>query len=208
MMYQVLLAIHVVGGSAALCVGTAIAVLRKGDHRHKMYGRLFVWTMVAASISGVTMSILKPNEFLLLVGLFSSYMAWSGWRILRAHPMQIALQIIPAVALVVVAIAMAVIAAISQESTVIPLFFAAGMMMIGATDIRVALQLRKGSLSRKLSISRHVSLMGGALIAAWTAFLVVNISLPQFQWILWIGPSVIGTIGLTRAGRRYVNVSP
>lgn len=203
MMYQVLLAIHVVGGSAALCVGTAIAVLRKGDHRHKMYGRLFVWTMLAASISGVTMSILKPNEFLLLVGLFSSYMAWSGWRILRAHPKQSVLQIIPAVALVVVAVAMAVIAATSQESTVIPLFFAAGMMMIGATDIRVALQLRKGPLSRKLSISRHVSLMGGALIAAWTAFLVVNISLPQFQWILWIGPSVIGTIGLTRASRRF-----
>lgn len=203
MMYQALLAIHVVGGSAALCVGTAIAVLKKGDQRHKMYGRLFVWSMLAASILGILMSIMKPNPFLLLIGLFSGYMAWSGWRILRAKPEHAVVQLMAPIALIAVAMGMAVIAATSNESTIVPLFFAAGMVFIGVTDVRVALRLRSGPLPKKLVISRHLGLMGGALIAAWTAFLVVNISLPQFQWILWIGPSVIGTIGLTRAGRRF-----
>jgi len=202
MLYQGLLGIHIASGSAALFVGSAIAILKKGDQRHRLLGRIFVWSMLGASISGIAMSVMKPNLFLLLVGLFSGYMSWSGWRILRAKPTQVVMQLAMPIALIVVAIAMSVVATTTDETMVVPLFFAAGMALIGGTDIRVALRLRSGPLPRRLVISRHLSLMGGALIAAWTAFLVVNITMPH-QWILWIGPSVVGTIGLTLAGRKF-----
>jgi hypothetical protein len=45
--------------------------------------------------------------------------------------------------------------------------------------------------------------MGGSYISAVTAFVVVNIQLPQFQWVLWILPGIIGGILIGRTIRKY-----
>ena len=49
----------------------------------------------------------------------------------------------------------------------------------------------------------HISSMGGSYISAATVFVVVNIQLPQFQWVLWILPSIIGGIIIGRTIRKY-----
>jgi hypothetical protein len=49
----------------------------------------------------------------------------------------------------------------------------------------------------------HISSMGGSYIAATTAFVVVNIQLPQFQWVLWIIPSIIGGTLIGKTIRKY-----
>jgi hypothetical protein len=45
--------------------------------------------------------------------------------------------------------------------------------------------------------------MSGSYIAATTAFLVVNIQLPQYNWTLWLLPTVIGSILISRSVRKY-----
>jgi hypothetical protein len=49
----------------------------------------------------------------------------------------------------------------------------------------------------------HISSMGGSYIAATTAFIVVNIQLPHYQWVLWIIPSIIGGTLIGKTIRKY-----
>jgi hypothetical protein len=49
----------------------------------------------------------------------------------------------------------------------------------------------------------HISSMGGSYISAVTAFVVVNIHLPQFQWVLWVLPGVFGGILIGRTIKKY-----
>jgi hypothetical protein len=49
----------------------------------------------------------------------------------------------------------------------------------------------------------HIGSMGGSYISAVTAFVVVNISLPQYNWVLWILPAAIGGVLIARTIRRY-----
>jgi len=67
---------------------------------------------------------------------------------------------------------------------------------------RASMRSTKGT--RDSRWRRHIGFMGGGLISAWTAFIVVN--QPPFipPLVVWIGPSVIGTVIIIRASRKYV----
>ena len=49
----------------------------------------------------------------------------------------------------------------------------------------------------------HIASMGGSYISAVTAFIVVNIQIGQFNWILWILPAVVGGVLIGRSIRFY-----
>ena len=49
----------------------------------------------------------------------------------------------------------------------------------------------------------HIASMGGSYISAFTAFIVVNVSIPGFGWALWILPSIIGGAIIGRTIRKY-----
>jgi hypothetical protein len=49
----------------------------------------------------------------------------------------------------------------------------------------------------------HIGSMGGSYISATTAFVVVNIQLPQYGWVLWILPTMIGGTIITFTIRKY-----
>ena len=49
----------------------------------------------------------------------------------------------------------------------------------------------------------HIGGMGGSYISAVTAFVVVNISIPGFGWLLWILPSAVGGILIGVTIRKY-----
>jgi hypothetical protein len=51
-------------------------------------------------------------------------------------------------------------------------------------------------------LSNHISRMIGALVASYTAFLVVNVHIQQ-NWILWLLPSAVGGIVIWRFRRKY-----
>ena len=69
-----------------------------------------------------------------------------------------------------------------------------------ATDIK---NFIKGPKEKMHWWFTHLGSMSGSYIAATTAFLVVNIQLPQFNWTLWLLPTLIGSILIVRAIRKY-----
>ena len=81
----------------------------------------------------------------------------------------------------------------------------------GWIAIRLALRVRRSSRHRFAGMLRmHVVLMGSSYIAAWTAFLVNVRPLgggPSLFWLYALGPTVIGTVFITRATARVAMAS-
>jgi hypothetical protein len=80
MLYSFLLILHIASGTAAL-FGAAGAIATKviaDNHKlHILSGRTFFYGMLLVFLTTVPMTILRPNLFLILIGIFSFYLAWS-----------------------------------------------------------------------------------------------------------------------------------
>ena len=86
-----------------------------------------------------------------------------------------------------------------------------GWVAGGWIALRFALHARNIDRPRfLLLLQTHIVMMGSSYIAAWTAFLV-NVeplgSTPPLFWLYAAGPSVIGTVMITRARARYVRTA-
>lgn len=82
----------------------------------------------------------------------------------------------------------------------------------GWIALRLALRVRASNPHRFAGLLRtHIVLMASSYIAAWTAFLV-NVrpfgSAPLLFWVYALGPSVIGTVLISRASARFVKAAP
>ena len=66
-------------------------------------------------------------------------------------------------------------------------------------DIRI---LTGNSTVKQSWMYNHIVRMMGAMIASYTAFLVVNVQI-DMQWILWLLPSIIGSIFITIFLKKY-----
>jgi cytochrome c-type biogenesis protein CcmH/NrfF len=51
-------------------------------------------------------------------------------------------------------------------------------------------------------MANHITRMMGAMIASYTAFLVVNIKIQQ-NWILWLLPTVVGSVFISTFLKKY-----
>lgn len=82
----------------------------------------------------------------------------------------------------------------------------------GWIALRQALRVR--STNRQLFgklIQTHIIFMGSSYIAAWTAFLVNARPLGEHALVFWLyalGPSVIGTLLITRSAARFAKPAP
>ncbi len=83
LVFQIILIIHIISGSLGLLTGTINILQKKGVKRHRQIGRLFVFFMITAGISSIILAILHPNNFLLIVGIFTIYLVGTGDRYMR-----------------------------------------------------------------------------------------------------------------------------
>ena len=83
LLFQIILIIHIIAGSLGLLTETINILLKKGGKRHRQIGRLFVFFMVTTGISSIILVILHPNNFLLIVGIFTIYLVGTGDRYMR-----------------------------------------------------------------------------------------------------------------------------
>jgi hypothetical protein len=147
--------------------------------------------------------------FLLMVAFFSYYMTVRGYRILSLKKLHQNQRAAPLDWLI------AIISGLFLLSLVV---YGTWGLFIGATMGIVAIAFGITGLTFFISDVKsffrqptekmhwwygHISSMGGSYISAVTAFVVVNIQLPQFQWVLWILPGVIGGIIIGRTIRKY-----
>ena len=83
--HKINIAIHIAAGSLALVIGLIAIVVRKGKKLHKLAGRLFLILMTIVILTGlIGVFIFGRNTFLLVITVLSGYLAFSGYRAIKA----------------------------------------------------------------------------------------------------------------------------
>jgi uncharacterized membrane protein len=203
--FRAVLAIHILCGGVALFVAPGAMLTRKGGPWHRRWGKIYFWSMAAVALSAVGLSVLRPQLFLMLVAVFSFYLAFTGYRVLyRKTPRQAAnaadwagaaLMLAGGVALVGYG---AYLLRTSGFGAVAVVFGVIGLLL-AAGDVRVFLH---PPADKRAWWFTHMTRMMAAYIATVTAFSAVNFGFmpPVLRW-LW--PTALGTAGILVWVRHY-----
>ncbi len=210
--YLIFIYIHIAGGTAGLIAGAIAASVKKGSRVHNGSGKVYFYGMLMASLAALVVSWMPHhhNLFLFAVGGFTLYMIASGYRVIYLKR-QLKTSTTPftiidyAISFFAVAfggfLIMIAILGIKDGNTfgIVPAVFGA----ICLNYARLDYLLFTGSKTLKNSwISNHITRMMGALIATYTAFLVVNVHIQQ-NWILWLLPTVVGSVLISRFLKKF-----
>lgn len=212
-LFSNLLILHIICGGAGLITGTIAASVKKGSKLHLLTGIVFFWSMLVASVSALIMSILPGhnNLFLFAVGGFTLYMILSGYRIvILKRQFKTAPVKFPLTDYLVTIFGFSFAAFLLLQSvrgvifgrifSIVPGVFGLICLSYVLHDVKLFM----GRTTIKASwMYNHIVRMMGAMIASYTAFLVVNAQI-DMQWILWLLPGVIGSIFIAFFIRKYV----
>ena len=193
-MYGALLAVHIVAGFTALITALVAAVTPKGARGHVYAGRVFVLGMAVIFLTALPMTLLKPNLFLLLVAIFSFYLALTGWlraRNGRGRPTPIewgAAGVMMLAAVVMGARGLLLVGRGESMGTVLLVFGGIG----GALAVLDVHALRTQGYTGTTRIVAHLTRMLAGTIATVTAFAVVNVRIEP-RVIVWLAPTVMLT---------------
>lgn len=201
--------LHIAGGASALLTGLGAMMTLKGSRTHRNFGKVYFWSMTAVFVGALALAIGHQKDFLLMVAFFSYYMTVRGYRILNLKKIGSGQKPSP-VDYLITGISAAFILFLILWG-VYALMQGAGMGVVGLVfgaigtsflvqDIREFFRPPREKMQWWYT---HIASMGGSYIAATTAFLVVNIQIQNFNWALWILPSIIGGILIARTVRKY-----
>jgi uncharacterized membrane protein len=190
--FKIMLIVHIIGGCTSLLVGLLILFFKKGDKRHILLGSIFFWSMLCSSIVSIPMSILHPNTFLLLIGIWTIYMLISGKRFLKIKNSTDVTKldwvisfIMFIVAIVFIGKGLFRVAGGNAFGIVLVVFGTIGLLFVN-NDIKA---YRGKSKEINFGLMIHIQRMMGAFIASLTAFLVVNNTvLPSV--VAWLLPTL------------------
>jgi len=197
--------IHIFFGGIALFVAPAAMLTRKGALWHRRWGKIYFWAMAVVAVTAVVMSLVRSGLFLLLIALFSFYLAFTGYRILsRKTPQQrpngadwtgVCTVLIGSLILFAYGVHLMLT---SSFGTVAIVFGALGIFF-AVTDIRTFVH---PPTEKQAWWYTHMTRMLGAYIATVTAFSVVNFRFlpPVARW-LWA--TAVGTVGIAIWVRYY-----
>lgn len=195
---KTLLWLHVFAGSLALLAAVIAISLRKGSPRHNLVGLIYFGAMMTVAVTALPVSIIRPNLMLFFVALFSSYMAYAGWRFGKRARYIMNRPPIIEWGMLVVGAAM-IVTGFIQVFTSVPLGWV--LVAFGAIGLMFAVQDLRGWGQTEdfgTRISNHLSHMLGGTIATVTAVLVQQV-IPRldpaspFKVIVWLAPTVIIT---------------
>jgi uncharacterized membrane protein len=198
MIYKIFLTLHIVSGSLGLLSGTFNMFWKKGDRTHRIVGKVFFYSMISTAISALTLSIIKPNHFLFIIGIFTFYLVVTGTRYLKLKRLLINQKPSPLDWTLVYAMLTFGLVFIAYGGYQISIKSNAGVILcifgiISLLLVRQDFKIYKGNTKdSNYWLLQHITRMVAAYIAATTAFLVVNNNvLPGV--IAWLLPTVIGT---------------
>ena len=213
-LFKSLLLLHIAGGTVGLISGTIAASVHKGTPGHKLSGKFFFWGMLVASIAALLLSNLPDhhNIFLFAVGGFTFYMISSGYRIvfLKRKGMK-SFSIIDYTIFLfgagfgVFLLYMGIYNIINGNNFgMVPCVF--GFVCIGFAKNDYIMIFRNVPV-KEIWIHSHIVRMMGAMIASYTAVLVVNVKMEP-NWVLWLAPTLVGTFLITFFIRKYAPKAP
>ena len=206
--FNIILFIHVAGGTMGLLAGTYITIAKKGDKYHKLIGKVFAVSMIGAGICSFALAIMHRNDFLFSVGIFTIYMASTGWRYVYLKnlangqkPLWIDWSLMVFMGLGSIAfIKMGVESILDKE------YFGVIVILFAWRGIALIIQDNK-TFQGKILIKNywlvfHLQRMTGAYIASWTAFVVVNAP-NRLSFLPWLLPAAIIVPFIVKWTRKY-----
>lgn len=213
-----LLIAHVATGCIALLVGLIPMFSQKGNRLHKRAGLIFVYCMIIVAITALLLCALQPFKlmrlFLTGIAVFSFYLTMTGWRATMQKttgPTAADRGLTYATLLVSAAmIGYGIYLLTTYGASFFPIVFTFFGILTGVFAQKDARQF--GRPTEKMSwFFQHITRMGGAYVATFTAAIVTNVSriLPPGapEWmatVCWIAPSLVGGLLITRTVRYYV----
>ncbi|MEX6688581.1 hypothetical protein QTN47_13795 [Danxiaibacter flavus] len=213
-LFQTLLILHIAGGSLGLLAGTIAASALKGRKWHLLAGRLFFYGMFIASASSLIITNMPGHEnvFLFAIAGFTLYMASSGYRMIILKRKQISDNIgfswVDYAVLIFgltfgLFLCLLAIKGILKGNLfgLVPSVFGVLCLWFSLADLGL---IAGKKAIKQVWLYNHIIRMVGALVAAYTAFLVVNVHVNQ-GWILWLAPALIGTFIIIFFIRKFVS---
>lgn len=202
-----LLFLHIAGGTISLITGFYNIINRKGSKIHRKNGLIYVLGMFLATLSGIILAFIGDNQFLFLIGVFSFYLAFSGYRTVISKDVKNAgmLDILVAILTAIFSIYMVYAGFEFSNGKLmsinpVSLIFGCISLFYSAGDLLLFFGKRKAQKHHWLF--NHIIRMMASYISAVTAFLVVNITfLPAL--VIWLGPSVVGSFIISMFIRKY-----
>ncbi len=194
---DVLLAIHVAAGFLALTGATIATATMFFDCPHKWHvysGKVFVFGMTGIVVTAIPITLIKSNYFMLLIAVFSGYLALAGWRYAKNRT---------GVPNTIDWVRVGVMTA----SSILMLIYGAwmihrgnlnGIMLIvfgiigGGLCLSDTYTLRTGRAKGKTRVGIHLTMMLSGLIATVTAFAAVNFTFKPL-FVVWLTPTLLIT---------------
>jgi uncharacterized membrane protein len=187
--YKIALVVHILSGGIALFSGLIAIVVTKGKTLHQKTGITFFISMLSVCISAALISVIKNNNFLLHIAIFSFSLIYGGYRSIKNK------KLYPSTLdwIILITTFLNSIIMVFSFKVVLVVF---GLLSINLClmDLRLFFKIMKNEeINKNEWLLRHIRCMLGAYIATFTAFLVVNVSLERFPWLPWLIPTFIGT---------------
>ncbi|MCE7995017.1 MAG: hypothetical protein HEP71_23770 [Roseivirga sp.] len=213
---QILIISHVVAGILSLITGLlAVFLGKKGGKLHRQVGKIFFWSMFWIFASAILIvSFVRFSPFLLVIAVFSFYMAFAGVRVLtikktmKAAPIDWAAAVITmgfGIAMLIMGVNYQLGSAWSSVLGYLCLFFGFFTAQTGWVNFKTFKNLEKAE--KMWWWLAHMGSMVGSFIASITAFLVQNgriFNLPnELGWVPWILPALIGVPLSAYYGNKY-----
>lgn len=195
-LFKFFLTIHIIGGTLGLLAGTYIMLAKKGDKRHKLIGKIFSISMIGAGFCSFILATIHRNDFLFAVGIFTIYLASTGWRYLYLKNIAAGQKplIIDWILMIFIFLGSSAFLVMGAKSIFDREYFGGIILLFAWRGFNYIVQdykTFKGNITIKnYWLINHLQRMTGAYIASLTAFAVVNAP-DRLSLLPWLLPTII-----------------
>ncbi|HWA32575.1 MAG TPA: hypothetical protein VG737_00525 [Cyclobacteriaceae bacterium] len=201
--------IHIAGGTLALITGLGAILTSKGSNLHRKFGKAYFWSMSTVFVSALVLAVGHSRMFLLMVAFFSYYMTVRGYRMLYRKKLGAGVKVkfidwfvtVVSGTFMLCLIGWGLYQVLAGNSMgIVGIVFGLFGSMFAFQDVKSFVNPPADKMHWWYG---HIGGMGGSYISALTAFIVVNIQIPQYGWTLWVTPPIIGGMLIGMTVRRY-----
>jgi uncharacterized membrane protein len=206
--FKFILVLHVICGTVAFIAAPGAMMSKKGSLWHRRFGSAFFYGMMAVAASAFVLWTLGSQLFLMLIAVFSFYLAFSGYRAVRIkNGSAVKVDWLVAGAALLAGkglIVMGVVSLYKGDNFGIVMLVLGGFCAHGA--VKDMLRFAHPVTDRQAWLINHLTKMMGAYIATVTAVSAVNLHFLPPVW-RWLWPGIIITPFIFMWVRKYRNRS-
>lgn len=194
LIFKIFLFTHIAAGSTALLTGLVAIILKKKRGAHSKVGYVFHISMLFVTLSAFVMAILHTSYFLFVIGVFSFYLTFTGYRSIIFLRGLLKPNLLDKIVMILVAILMLGVTTKFLSNHAFDLTgFSSVIIIFDLILIAMLIQDYKNYTSpnfvtKKHWLIKHITRMQPAYIATTTAFLVVNLNY-KYPVVIWLAPT-------------------